>query len=60
MPKKIEETQYVCLCGETTFIIRETYIECAKCGVQYFYYHGYLLNPTSFNGRRESFKRKVK
>lgn len=58
MPKKTEQEQYVCLCGEKDFQIRETYLECSKCGQKYNYYHGFLPEPRTFNGRRDSLKKK--
>ena len=60
MPKKMEELQYVCTCNGLEFKIFPTYLECAKCGTRYNYYHGFLLNPVDFNGRRESLKKKGK
>ncbi len=59
MAKLVEVSNYVCSCGSTYFIISHTHIECSKCGIQYNYYHGYLLEPRQFNGRRESLKVKL-
>lgn len=59
MPK-LEEKQYVCLCGGREFQIFKLYLECSQCGQRYNYYHGFLLDPTDYNGRRESLKRKEK
>jgi hypothetical protein len=58
MPK-LEEEQYVCLCGSREFMIFPTYLECSKCRVRYNYYHGFLQEPKVFNGRRESLKKKT-
>ena len=57
MPK-LEEEQYICLCGWREFMIFPTYLECSKCGIKYNYYHGFLQEPKVFNGRRESLKKK--
>jgi len=57
---KKENEQYVCICGGTEFEIFATHIKCSKCGQGYFYYQGYLVVPSVWNGRKESYKRKEK
>jgi hypothetical protein len=58
MPK-VEEKQYVCLCGYKAFSIFTGYVECDQCGASFSYYSGFLLIPRDFNGRRESLRRKI-
>lgn len=60
MNKKLENEQYVCICGNTQFGIFHTYLECSKCGNKYNYYSGYLYEPKVFNGRRTSLLKKEK
>jgi hypothetical protein len=55
---KVEELQYVCLCGNKGFMIFQGGLECTQCGNVYNYYSGFLLTPRDFNGRRESLRKK--
>lgn len=58
MPEESQKTQYICMCGGMDFEIFAAFVQCSKCKAKYNYYHGYLLIPKDFNGRKESLRRK--